>query len=122
MECFLPEHLAAAEDGYCLVLFRTAVGALHSIMPPPSIHNPPPIAEICEIVPSMIPLQATAFDYDDTDDDEGDVPNNNFTFSASGVDAVAASNDGGVVGGRSTAIDSIESIVNRVSDLGLHGD
>jgi len=55
MECFLPEHLASSEEGYCLVLFRTAVGALHSVSPtivPPSngTVTPPPVAKATPII------------------------------------------------------------------------
>lgn len=31
MEAFLPDHLASAEPGYCLVLFQTAVAALQEV-------------------------------------------------------------------------------------------
>jgi hypothetical protein len=31
MESFLPDHLAAAEPGYCLVLFQTAAAALQDV-------------------------------------------------------------------------------------------
>lgn len=81
----------------------------------------PPIAEITEII-SLPNQHREASQEDEEAEEEEDFDlSNGCVFSADGVDTLNTLNTQPSPGSSST-ITGIESIVNRVSDLGLQGD